>query len=175
MDLWTPPGADLGGGSPPLPDDRMINFLGLNGPAHSGYHELRRQASAWPVTDATPSATAELLSTSRDLYAQGYYCYPLLTVGGTWSIFAVEAALREKLSRGGTEPLHRLVKLAKREGLLPRPGWDNDRLDAGRKLRNKLVHSGKQQLWTPAMARMVIASSHEAVAALFPDTECGAA
>jgi hypothetical protein len=147
----------------------MINFAELNGPAHSGYHELRRQASTWPVTEATPVAAAELLETSRDLYAQGYYSYPLFAVGGTWSIFAVEAALRDKLNGGEKQPLHLLVKEAERQGLLPTPGWDNERLDAGRKLRNELVHRGKQQVWTPAMARMIIGSSHEAVVALFPD------
>jgi hypothetical protein len=147
----------------------MINFAGLNGGGHSGYHELRRQTTVWPTTTATPINAAELLSTSRDLYLQGYYAYALFSVGGTWSIFAVEAALRAKLGASRKDQLSKLVKDAERQGLLPRSGWENERLDAGRKLRNELVHGGSQQLWTPAMARMVIGASHEAVSALFPD------
>ncbi|MFJ9787093.1 hypothetical protein ACIRSS_46490 [Amycolatopsis sp. NPDC101161] len=147
----------------------MINFAGLNGAAHSGYHELRRQASTWPRTDSTPQGAAELLAASRDLYTQGYYAYTLFAVGGTWSIFAVEVALRSRLKASTKIPFVDLVKAAERQGLLPKPAWDGDRLDAGRLLRNKTVHGAGQELWTPAMARTVIESSHHAVSALFPD------
>ena len=147
----------------------MINFAGLNGGGHSGYHELRRQAAVWPKTTVTPDAPAELLSTSRDCYVQGYYAYALFAVGGTWSIMAVEAALRLRLGADRKVQFSSLVKAAEREGYLPERGWDDGRLDAGRQLRNAVVHGGQQQLWTPAMAREIIAASHEAIAALFPD------
>lgn len=146
----------------------MINFPGLNGPAHAGFHELRRQASAWPTTALTPRGAAELLAASRDLFVQGYYAYALFAVGGTWSIFAVEVALRAKLGASEKKSFVELVKTAEAKKLLPSVGWENERLDAGRKLRNNTVHGAGQELWTPAMSRTVIGASHEAVAALFP-------
>jgi hypothetical protein len=57
---------------------------------------------------------------------------------------------------------------------VPREGWENERLDAGRQLRNRTVHGESQQLWTPAMAESVIAASHEAVVTLYPDTSTSA-
>lgn len=169
--LWTPPGANLGTDGAPEPDSRMVNFAGLNGGGHSGYHELRRQAAEWATTSATPNGPSELLSTSRDCYAQGYYAYGLFAVGGVWSITAIEAALRMKLDADRKTKLSELVKTAERAGYLPERGWDDGRLDAGRQLRNKTMHGDDQQLWTPAMARGVIAASHEAVASLFPDAD----
>jgi hypothetical protein len=167
--LWMPPGADLGADGPPEPDSRMVNFAGLNGGGHSGYHELRRQAAEWPTTSATPRGPADLLSTSRDCYVQGYYAYALFAVGGVWSVTAVEAALRIKLDADRKTKLSELVKTAERAGYLPERGWDDGRLDAGRQLRNATMHGDNQQLWTPAMAGGVIAASHEAVASLFSD------
>ncbi len=57
---------------------------------------------------------------------------------------------------------------------MPPEGWENERLDAGRQLRNRTVHGESQQLWTPAMAESVIAASHEAVVTLYPDTNISA-
>jgi hypothetical protein len=147
----------------------MINFIGLNGGGHTGYHELRRLASSWPTTSTTPSGPAELLGTSRSLFAHGYYVYSLFAVAGTWSILALEAALKLRLNAKPNSSFKSLVESAEAAGLLPPHGWDNGRLDAGRQLRNRTVHGEAQQLWTPPMAESVVAASHEAVAALYPD------
>jgi len=149
----------------------MVNFAGLNGPPHTGYHVLCEHAASWPVTANTPDGPAGLLSVSRDLYAQGYYAYALLSVAGVWSIFAVEAALRARLGVGPRVALAALVRQAERQRLTPPAGWKDERLDAGRKLRNSFVHGGQHQFWTPAMAQPVLAAAHEAVAALFPAAE----
>jgi hypothetical protein len=147
----------------------MVNFPGLNGGGHTGYHELRRQAGAWPTTAATPDGPAGMLRTSRDLYAHGHYAYDLLAAGVTWSAFAVEAALRIRLSASQKAQFSALVKEAERQSLLPTPGWDNERLDAGRQYRNRVVHGNQHAVLPPVIARDVIGASHEAVAALFPD------
>ncbi len=112
-----------------------------------------------------------MLSTSRDLYAHGYYAYALLAVGCTWSVFAVEAALRIKLGAERKTQFSALVRQAEQQGLLPAPGWDNGRLDAGREFRNGVVHGNNHGVLPPAMARDIIGAGHEAVAALFPDHE----
>jgi hypothetical protein len=152
----------------------MINFIGLNGGGHTGYHELRRRENSWPTTGGTPSGPGDLLSTSRDLYTLGYYAYSLFAVAGTWSILAVEAALKLRLGASRSSTFKNLVERAEAAGLIPPQGWADGRLDAGRQLRNRTLHGESQQLWTPAMAESVIAASHEAVATLYPDTNTSA-
>jgi hypothetical protein len=158
MTLWVPRGSIIVPDSSPEVDSRMVNFLGL----------LVRRAGSWPTTETTPDGPASLLRTSRESFCFGYYAYSLLAVAGTWSVLAVEAALRLKLGADRRDNFKDLTRQAERSGLLPSPGWDNGRLDAGRELRNRTVHGETQQLWTPAMAEEVLRASHEAVAALFP-------
>jgi hypothetical protein len=169
MTFWVPRGSIIVPDSAPEADSRMVHFLGLNGGGHSGYHELVRRAGNWPTTDATPDGPASLLRTSRESFCFGYYAYSLLTIAGTWSIHAVEAALRLKLGAERRDNFKSLVRRAEHVGLLPSPGWDNGRLDAGRELRNRTVHGEAQPFWTPAMAESALLASHEAVATLFPD------
>lgn len=128
MTQWIPHGQILVPDTAPYADSRMINFTGLNGGGHTGYHELRRRAGSWPTTSATPSGPAELLKTSRDSYALGYYAYSLFAVAGTWSILAVEAALKLKLNTARNSNFKNLVKRAEAAGLLPPEGWRTDGL-----------------------------------------------
>ena len=108
------------------------------------------------------------------MYALGYYAYLLFAVAGTWSILAVEAALKLRLNAARKSNFKSLVGKAEAAGLVPPEGWENGRLDAGRQLRNRTVHGESQQIWTPAMAESVIAASHEAVVALYPDPSTSA-
>jgi hypothetical protein len=169
--LWIPPGQLLVPDAPPKADSRMVNFPGLSDGGHIGYHELRRQAGAWPTTEATPDGPADMLSTSRDLYAQSYYAYTLMAVGCTWSVFAVEAALRIKLGAERKTPFRTLVKQAEQQELLPRPGWDYEQLDAGREFRNRVVHGNQHVVLPPVLARNIIGGAHQAGAVLFPDQD----
>ena len=171
MPLWIPHGQLLVPDAPPKADSRMANFPGLNDGGHTGYHELRRQAGAWPTTEATPDGPADMLSTSRDLYAHSYYAYALMAVGCTWSVFAVEAALRIKLGADRKTPFGTLVKQAEQQDLLPRPGWDYKQLDASREFRNRVVHGNQHGVLPPVVTRNIIGGAHQAVAALFPDQD----
>lgn len=114
-----------------------IGRRGTNGGGHTDYHELMGRAGSWPVTEAKPDGPASLLRSSRDSFSFGYYAYSLFAVAGTWSILAVEAALRLKLGADRHVNVKHMVREAEGAGLLPRPGWDNGRLDAGRELRNR--------------------------------------
>ena len=86
-----------------------------------------------------------------------------------WSMFAVEAALRARFDADRKVELRNLVKSTQREGLLPATGWEDDRLDAARKLRNRVIHGQQHPALTPGMAGPMVAASHEVVASLFPD------
>jgi hypothetical protein len=169
--LYIPHGQLLVPDAPPEADSRMVNFPGLNDGGHTGYHELHRQAGAWPTTEATPDGPADMLRTSRDLYAQSYYAYALMAVGCAWSVFAVEAALRIKLGAGRKISFGTLIKQAEQQSLLPRPGWDYEQLDAGREFRNRVVHGSQHGVLPLVVTRNIIGGAHQAVAALFPDQD----
>jgi hypothetical protein len=73
MNLWTPPGADLGEYGCPEPDPRMMNFIGgldAHGqPLPMTYRRLRAAADEWIITEATPDGPARLLRAARDMFA----------------------------------------------------------------------------------------------------------
>lgn len=96
-----------------------------------------------------------------------WFHYELLVVSAPWSLLAVEAALGDRLATGPQAMLKTLVEQAVAKGLLE-PSWE-PRLDAGRRLRNQLLHAGEQVTWTPGMAAPVVAAAHKAVTDLYPD------
>lgn len=170
MNIWTPPGADLGEFAGPEPDPRMTSFMGgldANGqPLPMTYRRLRAAADDWIITKATPEGPARLLKAARDMFALGFYSYELVACSNAWSIFAVEAALKLRLGADQKAPFSGLIKRARQQGLVS----DHlaDILDTGRDLRNRFVHEGKQPAWTFGMAAMVIGASFKIVAELYP-------
>ncbi|MBL7488394.1 hypothetical protein I6A60_07190 [Frankia sp. AgB1.9] len=167
--LWVPPDADLGELAGPEPDLRMVHFGGdfdASGlPLPMTYRKLHDHAATWPVTVATPAGPASLLKLSREQFALAFYAYELAASAVAWSIFAVEAALKLRLEK--TASLHGLIRTAMQEGLIEPDTADV--LDAGRQLRNKLVHGGHQPAMTFAMSDGALRTSHLVVAELFPD------
>jgi len=89
----------------------------------------------------------------------------LVVVSVAWSLLAVEAALRDRLSADDKSPLKALLTLAGKD-LLPSPE-DIDRLEAGRVLRNRLTHARNQQAWPVGTAAPVVAASHHAVTLIY--------
>jgi hypothetical protein len=170
MNLWTPPGADLGEFDGPKPDPRMSNFVGgldANGePVPMTYRRLRAAADDWIITEATPEGPARLLKAARDMFALGFYSYELVACSNAWSIFAVEAALKQRLGANVKTPFRALIMEARSQGLI------NDHLadilHTGRDLRNRFVHRGDQPAWTFGMAAQVIGASFKIVAELYP-------
>lgn len=132
------------------------------------YGRLARLADEWPVTTSTPDGVAGLLATSRSLWGLAWYDYNLLVVSSSWSLLAVEAALRDRLGATGKPSMQDLLLKAMKQGLLS-DDW-TERLDAGRQVRNGLAHARSQGSWTVGMAAPVVRAAHEATAALYPPT-----
>jgi hypothetical protein len=153
----------------------MTNFIGgldSNGqPLPMTYRRLRAAADDWHITGSTPEGPARLLKAAADMFALGFYSYDLVACSNSWSIFAVEAALKLRLNADEKTPFAKLVKLALEEGLVS--AYLADILDTGRDLRNRFVHEGKQPNWTFGMAHRVIGSSFKIVAELYPDDSGG--
>lgn len=89
-------------------------------------------------------------------------------MSASWSLLAVEAALRDRLDVDDKPPLKTLLARATDAGLLDPASAD--RLDAGRRLRNGLAYARAQQAWTVGMAGPVVRTSHEVVRLLCPDS-----
>lgn len=155
----------------PEPDDRWRIFMGGLGddgqPKPMTYEVFVSITRKWPVTPGTPSGIAGLLSTCRAAFELAWFHYELLVVAGTWSLLAVEAALRDRLEAGDKATFQKLLQHAEANGLLNAD--EVDRLDAGRELRNRLVHAREQQAWTLGMAAPIIEASHHLVGRLYPD------
>jgi hypothetical protein len=153
----------------PEPDARMTNMIaGFDDQGQirpMTYRVMLELTQTWPVTTATPDGPAALLKAARDMFALGFYSYELMASASVWSLFAMEAALRLRLE--STAPLAKLIELAAERNLIPK-GSDGA-LDAGRQVRNRVVHGGLQPVWSVGMAGPVMRTSHAVVAELFPD------
>jgi len=154
----------------PEPDARSQYFVVLapDGPRPISYGDRVRESDQWAVTTRTPEGIAGLLRTTRATFALAVYHYELFVVAATWSLLAIEAALRERYD-ADKAAFKQLLGRAREDGLLDSDWFE--RLAHGRRLRNELVHARLQGAWTPAMASGVIQASHEAVARIYPD-EC---
>lgn len=170
MSLWTP-GADLGEYEGPQPDERIARLGGgMDEHGHMRpmtYRRLREFVDQdWTVTAATPEGPTTLLKTTRDMFCLGFYSYELIAASCSWSLFAVEAALKLRLNVN--KSFNQLVELAEQQGLITQELGET--IDAGREIRNNFVHEGKQPMWTPGMAGEGIGASFRFVAELYPDT-----
>ena len=149
----------------------MPHFMGgLDGngqPLPITYRRLRVAADGWHITPSTPEGPARLLKASADMFALGFYSYELVACSNSWSIFAVEAALKHRLGAAEKVPYAKLIEQASEKGLVP----DHlaKILHNARDLRNGFVHEGIQPNWTFGMAAQVIGSSFKIVATLYPD------
>ncbi|GAA0520951.1 hypothetical protein Ade02nite_65020 [Paractinoplanes deccanensis] len=102
------------------------------------------------------------------MFSLGLYSYELIACSASWSITAVEAALKLRLD-AGSKPFQWLIELAIEKGMVS--AYLGDILDAGRQIRNRFVHEGRQPIWTLGMASSVIGSSFKIVAELYPSPE----
>ncbi len=142
----------------------------------AGPTEVRKRLCHTGTSSQSPSpgrrllphrpGVGDLLSTSRDLWSAAWFRYEFLVVSASWSLLAVEGALADRLAAGAEASLSQLVKPAVSTGLVPPESAD--RLDAGRLLRNRLLHAREQSTWAPGMAAPVLAIAHEIVADMYP-------
>lgn len=171
VNLWTPPGADLGDMAGPDPDERMVHFAGGVGPNGQAlpmsYKRLEAHAvQNYVITDTTPEGPANLLDLARSMFALGYYRYDMVAASACWSIFAVEAALKLRLGAGPNVSMSNLIKKAQEQGLIS--DYLADILHTGREIRNRFVHEGTRPVWTFGMAGNAIGASFKIVAELYP-------
>jgi hypothetical protein len=152
-----------------LPDSRSLNFAGdvdeAGRPLPMTVEVLQARTNKWPVSPQTPDGVAALLARSRQLFVDGYYTYENFLDAATRSLQAVEAALRVRLDAGEKTSFARLIDRARAENLVDER--THDILHTGRRLRNDQVHATGMSYFNPAIAAMVIGTSHKLVAEIF--------
>jgi hypothetical protein len=153
----------------PEPDARMTNMIAgfdeHKRPRPMSYAAMEELTNTWPLTAATPAGPAERLLVARDMFALAYYCYEMLPIAGAWALMGVEGALRLRLE--STAPLAKLIEMARDRDLIPE--GSEGALQAGREIRNRLVHGETPPVWSLGMADPVMRTCHAIVAELFPD------
>ena len=102
------------------------------------------------------------------MFIDGYYTYENFIDAATRSLQAVEAALRVRLEAGSRTSFAQLIDQAKKQDLIDDSA--HDILHTGRVLRNQQIHATTIAVYNPAIAAMMIETSHKLVAELFEDT-----
>jgi hypothetical protein len=151
------------------PDNRSLNFAGdideQGRPLPMTVEVLRARTEKWPLSPHSPDGVASHLARSRQMFVDGYYTYENFMDAATRSLQAVEAALRVRFEAGDRVSFHALIKRAHDERLVDEEAYEV--LDAGRRLRNSQIHSTTPAVVNPAVAAMVIGTSHRLVAEIF--------
>lgn len=141
------------------PDPRWQNFVG----DRSG---LEAHAAGWRVSDAVPEGVADVLRIARSLFVHSYFVYEFSLTAVTWALLVLEASLRDCLHADERTPFAALIKDAEANGLLTRE--EAESIDAGRQLRNRIVHGHLLvTVLTPGAAAQMLQATHEAISDLY--------
>jgi hypothetical protein len=142
------------------PDDRWQILLGR-------YPDLVAAASRWPTHPAVKKEVGQMLETCRHLFAHSYFVYEFGPVAVVWSMFAVEAALRDRLGERvkRSNGLKKLIATAEDLGWLSPDQAEG--LRAGAELRNRFVHAQTYGVFTPGQVAGVVEGAHAAVVQLY--------
>jgi hypothetical protein len=153
-------------------DSRSLNFAGdvddEGRPLPMTVEILRARTEKWPRSPHTPDGVAAQLGRARQMFIDGYYTYENFIDAATRSLQAVEAALRVRLGAGTRISLAQLIDQAKKQGLIDDSA--HDILHTGRILRNQQIHATTTPVYNPAIAAIIIGTSHKLVAELFETT-----
>ncbi len=101
------------------------------------------------------------------MFVHAAFLYDLFMVASTWSLLAMEAALRDRLGADKGPGFKRLVAMAQEAGLLTPE--EAGRLGSGARLRNELVHPQGHMAYTRGMTQGFLAVAHETISRLYSD------
>jgi hypothetical protein len=128
---------------------------------------LAELAAGWTTDEHVPGKIASMLQVSRALFVNSYFVYEFGAVAVVWSVFALEAALRGCLGSDAADRdgLTALIRKAEKRGWFT--AAQAEALEAGAKLRNRLVHAEGQKAFSPGIVAELLAVAHQAVADLY--------
>ncbi|WP_406262159.1 DUF4145 domain-containing protein [Streptomyces nigra] len=154
----------------PVPDPRMrITVGGINEDGSVRmieYSDMHRVVEGMEVPPGAPEAAASVLTTARELMRMSFYRWEFMVVSVCWSLFAVETALRDRLS-APKKTFDQLIKLAVEQGVLTADV--GGRLHAGRTIRNQVAHGeSAHSAYTLGLAVPMLQASFDVIGLLYP-------
>ena len=106
-----------------------------------------------------------MLRVARALFVHSYFVYEFSLTAVIWGLLALEASLRGCLDASDRESLASLIRRAKDRGLIT--PIEADALDAGRELRNRIVHGHLLPAFSPGAAAQMLEATHEAISDIY--------
>lgn len=105
------------------PDKRNEGFVKITaeGTQLFTYEDFYRQIERIILNSNVSDITKSYLEMVKNVYIHGWYYYPLFTIAGYLSIYAIEMGLREKYKKGDPnqkKPFKYLIKKAVSDGLI---------------------------------------------------------
>ena len=140
------------------PDSRWQLLIGT-------IQDLEAKAAEWVVAEEVPEPIGKILAVARDLFVYGYFKYEFHFVSLVWSLFALEASLRDLLKANEGTKFVKLISQGVERGLIA--DHQKEFLDAGRTLRNQVAHPTEQVVITPAMAAETLRSTHQLISEMY--------
>lgn len=144
-----------------VPDERWQNLM------VGTKTDLQQVVDEFPIHPGMPDEIGRMLLTSRQLFVHSYFMHEFAFVGAVWSVFAVEAALKQVLSISEDDRSSLKVLTGKAQGRGLLTSGEGERLRYGAMLRNGLVHSRAQGAFPGGTAALVIEASHELTNSLY--------
>lgn len=142
------------------PDPRWNHMIG-------GRDALQKVADSWRRDLVVATGVSEMLVVARDLFVFSFFKYDFGLVAVAWSLLALEEALRDCLDVDREKKLGLKALIGKAQGR----GWFSDgeakALHAGKKLRDRIVHTEGHKVYSPGMVAELLASSHAAIGDLY--------
>lgn len=120
---------------------------------------LREVSEGWLPSTRLPDHIRELLGVARELFVHAAFVYDMFTVAAAWSLFALEAALRDRLQvTADRVQLGQLIREAEDRQLVT--AEDAERLHHAAKFRNMLAHPKGAMLMSPGLAQGTLEAVH---------------
>lgn len=130
------------------------------------YSDMHRVVEGMAVPPGAPEAAVSVLTTARELMRMSFYRWEFMVVSVCWSLFAVETALRDRLS-APKKTFDQLIKLAVEQHILSADA--GDRLHAGRTIRNQVAHGeSTHSAYTLGLAVPMLQASFDVIDLLYP-------
>ncbi len=141
------------------PDPRWQNIVGDR-------TALEGIAARWRVSDAIPDGVSDVLRIARLLFVHSYFVYEFSLTAATWALLVLEASLRDCLDADARTPFASLITQAEATGLLT--AAEAEAIDAGRQLRNRIVHGHLLvTVLSPGAVGEMLEATHEAISDLY--------
>jgi hypothetical protein len=153
-----------------VPDRRFAALYGVNasGVSPITIADHYRHVDRVSINPVAPLEVSTSFDRARNVFLYAWFCYELLVVSELQAFGALELALKLRLLESSQEisSLGSLLRLARKNRLLPPKVGATDQFDALLSMRNALAH-GALEVHTPEMSLTVLLGCAEVINRLY--------